>query len=52
LDEGKGVPVHALKAHEAVEEKKNHLPIPEIQPPNCPTSGIVTVPTIPLQICF
>jgi len=28
LDEGKGVPVHAMKAYGAVEEKKNHLPIP------------------------
>lgn len=41
-----------MKAYGAVEEKKNHLPIPEIEPPNCPASRLVTVPTTLLQFCF
>jgi len=41
-----------MKAYGAAEENKNHLPIPEIQPPNCPTSRLVSVPTILLQFCF
>ena len=32
-----------------IAEKKIHLPIPEIQPPNFPASRLVTVPTILLQ---
>jgi len=52
LDEARGVPVHAKKVYGAVEEKKNNMPIPEIQPPNCPTSRLVTIPTISLQFCF